>query len=312
VVLLVTACQFRPGASHDAAGDDHDDDDGGARPLDAPPGSEPLPPMARCLADATYAPISGSAHSYKLTSQSYDFDTAFDTCAADGAHLAAIHDTGENQLVFDHAKEAWFGLDDLRTEGGFHWADGTQLDFTSWDTNEPSNAFNNEDCAYMTSNNGTWNDTACNNSRRALCECEAGYQPPAPRACRTMTGANIQNGRRYFVRTVAVSWTAARDDCASIGAYLMVPTDDTENALVEHSLNLGVDGWIGLAADAVVANQWDWINGAPYVYTKWAGGAPQNGAGRACVVVHKSDDLWENLACATPHPYVCECDPGEP
>jgi hypothetical protein len=41
-------------------------------------------------------------------------------------------------------------------------------------------------------------------------------------------------------------------------------------------------------------------------------GGAHVGPGQACVVVHKSDDKWENLSCDSAHPYVCECDPGEP
>ena len=58
--------------------------------------------------------------------------------------------------------------------------------------------------------------------------------------------------------------------------------------------------------------QWDWVNGVPYTYANWLAGGAHAGADQACVVVHHSDDKWENLACGSSHPYVCECDPGEP
>ncbi len=310
VATLAAGCSFQPRLG----GDPTDTTPDASAEPDAAATTEPPPAPAACLGDPSYQVLDGSAHTYKLTALGFDFDTAFDTCAADGAHLAAVHDAAENQLVSDHAKDAWIGLDDLRTEGGFHWADGTALDFTAWSSGEPNDAGGNEDCAYMKSSGTNWNDTPCSESRKALCECEAGYRPPARPACRTMPGASIQNGRRYFVRSVAVTWTAARDDCASIGAYLMVPSDDTENALVEHGdkLNLGADGWLGLARDPAVAEQWDWVNGAPYVYTRWSTSEPHLGNGLACVIVHQTDDQWQNVACATPHPYVCECDPGEP
>ena len=270
---------------------------------------------AACLSDPTYAPLGGSVQTFKLTPAS-DFDTAFDACSVAGAHLVVIHGTAENALVHTANGDGWIGFDDLMTEGSFHWADHSPAGYTNWNegTDEPNDSNRNEDCAYIHADDGTWNDTACDNNRKGLCECEAGYVAPVRPMCRTMAGAKIQNGRRYFVHTTAASWDAARMDCASTGAYLIAPSDDTENQLVEHTdkLNLGTDGWIGLSQDVQLPTQWDWINGAPYTYSNWITGGAHVGPGQACVVVHKSDDKWENLACDSMHPYVCECDPGEP
>jgi hypothetical protein len=307
----LAGCGFTPhGIAGDAPVEMPGEAGGSAVTADSPP-----PPPAACLGDASYKPLAGSAHTYKQTPTS-DFDTAFDACSTAGAHLVAIHDIAENAAVQIANGDGWIGLDDLQTEGGFHWADASLLDYTNWNlgTGEPNDSNANEDCAYVHQNDGTWNDTACSDNRKGLCECEPGYVAPVRPMCRTMSGATLENGRRYFVRATAASWDAARLDCASIGAYLIAVSDNTENQLVEHSdkLNLTADAWIGLSQDVQLPTQWDWLDGAPYTYSNWITGGAHVGPGQGCVVVHHSDDKWENLACDSNHPYVCECDPGEP
>ncbi|MEO6773798.1 MAG: C-type lectin domain-containing protein [Kofleriaceae bacterium] len=314
VAVVASGCGFSAHAVTNAGDDDGDATAPADAPSDAAIDSAPVAPAA-CLADPSFQPISASAHTYKLTPAS-DFDTAFDACSTAGAHLVVIHDPAENALVRTANGDGWIGLDDLITEGGFHWADASPVDYTNWNqgTHEPNDANGNEDCAYAHADDGSWNDTACDNSRKGLCECEPGYRAPAVPACRTMAGAKLENGRRYFVRTTAASWDVARGDCAAIGAYLIAPSDDTENQLVEHAdkLDLGADGWIGLSQDVQLPTQWDWLDHAPYTYSNWITGGAHTGPGQACVVVHASDDKWENLSCDSQHPYVCECDPGEP
>ena len=104
VAVLAAGCSFRPAIGGDAPAAVPDAGD----VRDASATTEP-PESLACLTDPTYQPVAGSAHTYKLIAQTSDFDTAFDACAADGAHLVAIHDAAENQLVFDNAKDAWIG-----------------------------------------------------------------------------------------------------------------------------------------------------------------------------------------------------------
>lgn len=311
LIGALVGCGFAPHSSSDAAATQMPGEAGGSAVVFLD--SAPLP--AACLSDPSYQPLAASAHTYKLT-PSTDFDTAFDACSTAGAHLVAIHDPAENAVVHAANGDGWIGLDDLQTEGGFHWADASPLDYSNWNqvTHEPNDSNKNEDCAYVHADDGTWNDTACSDNRKGLCECEPGYVAPVQPVCRTMAGAKLENGRRYFVRTTAATWDAARLDCASIGAYLIAVSDDTENQLVEHSdkLNVPTDAWIGLSQDVQLPTQWDWINGAPYTYSNWIVGGAHVGPGQSCVVVHHTDDKWENLACDSNHPYVCECDPGEP
>ena len=306
----LAGCGFSP---QPAAGDapvEVPGEAGTAVTVDAPP-----PHPAACLSDSTYQPLSSSVHTYKLT-PSTDFDTAFDACSTAGAHLVPIHDATENALVQAANGEGWIGFDDLQTEGTFHWVDASTPTYTNWNqgTHEPNDSNHDEDCAYIHEDDGTWNDTACSDTRKGLCECEAGYVAPVQPVCRTMSGAKVENGRRYFARTTPATWDAAQADCASIGAYLIEVSDDTENQLVEHGdkLALPSDAWIGLHQDVQMPALWDWVNGVPYTYSNWLTGGAHAGADQACVVVHHSDDKWENFACESSHPYVCECDPGEP
>ena len=49
------------------------------------------------------------------------------------------------------------------------WSDGTPLNFTGWDSDEPNNINGNEDCINISSD-GTWNDMPCAEGLYYICE----------------------------------------------------------------------------------------------------------------------------------------------
>ena len=85
----------------------------------------------------------------------------------------------------------------------------------------------------------------------------------------------------------------------------MVPSDDSENGIIENGgeLNLSGDAWIGAYQTGTT---WTWIDQSPFVYNNWNGGAPSTNS--ACAKV-KSNSDWDTDPCTTVHPYVCECSP---
>lgn len=65
---------------------------------------------------------------------------------------------------------AWIGLNDLRTEGDYHWPDGSQVTYEKWHSNEPNNAYEYQNCVQMRISDGTWDDASCGKRLPFLCE----------------------------------------------------------------------------------------------------------------------------------------------
>ncbi len=67
----------------------------------------------------------------------------------------------------------WLGLTDQATEGTFRWYDGSLPKWVHWNSGEPNDWGDGEDCAELLGS-GSWNDIGCGGDKRFLCEelCE--------------------------------------------------------------------------------------------------------------------------------------------
>jgi hypothetical protein len=283
-------------------------DDAPPASIDADPGTDGPPAMQACLTDSSYAATAGTDHRYKYLPQDADYDTAIDRCAADGAHLAVIDSVAENTHVRSLGTgDLWIGFNDLAEEAAFRWITGASSSFTRWGGGEP-NDNNTEDCTYLRGD-GMWNDTACEELKRPVCECDPAYHPPATPACRTATeGFTLRHGRRFFVRAAPKTWAQAQADCESIGAYLMVVVDDDENLDLNNLLT--GPAWLGFS-DRATEGTFRWVNGSPSPYNRWLNNTvPQNDT-LDCAVLQDAG-TWGNVDCNDTSIYACECDPAPP
>lgn len=282
--------------------------------MDAPHGA------AACVGSGAYDQSFGG-HTYRYVSgPELDYDTAFDACAADGAHLAIIESADEQAfvapLVAGGPTDAWIGLDDLQVEGSFTWVDHTPLAsaaFQPWDDGQPDDGgeTHDEDCVFLESDgSGAWNDGHCAVTRPYVCECDPDYVAPTTPACRAApTGFVTVLGRRYMPGTSEITRDAAETACRGMGAYLFSPADDTENAELHDGGGVGIatDAWIGLAPNAA-ATAFVWDDGADSPYINWQSSTPTPQAG-ACPYLQASNSRWSTQSCGNAQGYACECDP---
>ena len=86
-------------------------------------------------------------------------------CQAMNAELPIINSAGENTFIKNllkrqGIKQAWIGLRRNSTDSKFYWLDGTPIEYDSWNSGEPNNYEDNENCVVYTSRRG-WNDVSC-------------------------------------------------------------------------------------------------------------------------------------------------------
>ena len=102
-------------------------------------------------------------HAYLYVPDKTNWGNADTQCRRWGGHLVSISSKSENAFVFQIAEKgwAWIGMNDLRLEGTWVWANGERVGYTNWMVNEPNNSYGTEDYAAI-GNDGQWNDLPFN------------------------------------------------------------------------------------------------------------------------------------------------------
>jgi len=106
-------------------------------------------------------------HRYEIFDEQVNGYDAQIACASMGAKLATFHsDADIAMLGSSNLNNKWIGGTWTDSWG---WYDGTAMDYTFWNTNEP-NGNANEPCIATTTDNGRWNDWSCSNTAGYICE----------------------------------------------------------------------------------------------------------------------------------------------
>jgi hypothetical protein len=297
LLVVICGCKFTPPDVQEQAID-------AAPEIDAIDGMPPVEPPA-CLTMPEYTP-GPDGRLYRQT-MPLDYDTAMEECFADGAHLAVIDSMAENDFLQTFGNDRWIGFDDLTTEGTFRWVTGAPPAFERFEGAEPNNNFGREDCGTLR-DDGTWNDTSCEDSHVAICECDPGFAAPPRRACRDELVFSNLEGRRYLLRQGS-TFAAAEADCAGIGAHLVTIGDATENADVADLFD--APAWLGYT-DAAAEGTFAWTSGAPAGFEAFPASPPNNDATNCVELLDSPDGEWRITACTAQRAYACECDPLPP
>ena len=72
----------------------------------------------------------------------------------------------------------WIGYNTLNRDKDYQWTDGSPTNFTNWNTGQPDNYNNVEECAEIRSNQ-LWNDVNCYLNKGWMCTILKGVVPPA-------------------------------------------------------------------------------------------------------------------------------------
>jgi len=107
---------------------------------------------------------------YKVVKTKLNWAKALKACKADGnAILATVPDTDANTFIKAKLSgNSWIGGNDLTKEGNWKWINGDGWGFENWKNGNDINN-KNEDCAYMASSNGKWQDDECTKKMHYVC-----------------------------------------------------------------------------------------------------------------------------------------------
>ncbi|XP_053408184.1 macrophage mannose receptor 1-like [Mercenaria mercenaria] len=273
----------------------------------------PLPPCAD-----TWQPY--GQYCYKIADETQQWHVAQQICTHYGSSLASIHDNGENTAVAEMAGQSdvfWIGLHDTEIEGVFKWEDGSLMDFFSWNTYEPNNANNGEDCTELLTGNKLWNDADCYGAKRYVCKIPRGKAVnevlptidsfPACDENSPDDGWVTYGEYCYFLgKEESLTWHAAKMYCRNKGSTLAsVHSEEEQRFLFGLNSKSGDVSWIGFN-DLDLDNRFSWSDGSVVDFIAWASGQPNDIlGGEKCVPIY-TDGTWHDYPCNDRKPFICK------
>ncbi|XP_072334712.1 C-type lectin domain family 4 member E-like [Scyliorhinus torazame] len=115
---------------------------------------------------------------YIFSTDQRNWDDAKQGCECSNSHLIIINAPEQQNFIIktvkDNKENYWIGLTDRAEEGKWKWVDGSTASFLKWQTGQPDNYEDNENCATISANTKEqkfgWNDDNCGKSHPFICE----------------------------------------------------------------------------------------------------------------------------------------------
>ncbi|XP_071041008.1 macrophage mannose receptor 1 [Parasteatoda tepidariorum] len=287
------------------------------------------PPMVKCEGGRTNA-YYYQGYCYTIGIVRHSWHRAKRYCEDIGYKLLSIHSDSEIgfllRMLYDNkdtsGNRVWIGLNSL-SRGIFRWSDGSPIDFTYWNENEPNNYQNQEKCCNMYVGNGLWNDENCNTEMNFICK----QNKDAPDVDDKLTTidpliGNCKKGwlpyhdRCYLLRgSVAkdrLNWTDASEYCTKLGGYITSIRNSKEQAYLAFLMqNAKSDTWIGFH-DTIESGKYYWMDNSDISYTNWDSGEPSFfGIQEDCVKMKynsATSGVWEDDVCSKKLPFICQME----
>jgi hypothetical protein len=130
-----------------------------------------------------------------------------------------------------------------------------------------------------------------------------------PKATTHPADAIAFQGHWYKVFDEDISWHAAKARCEAMGGYLACVETTEEQAFI---CKLAAGRYLSLgASDEKTEGEWRWVNGAPFAFTCWMSGQPNNYGGDENYLATYDGGEWVDVADDgdgfwMPTGFVCE------
>jgi Lectin C-type domain/Putative metal-binding motif len=127
-----------------------------------------------CPCDVFY----DSGRTYLFCAVLQTWDDARSQCQQYNYDLATINDAAEDDTLRTEALAYgntttwhwWVGYTDGLVESSFGWVGGNGNSYNNWNSDEPNDLYDNEDCVVFAFDGGYWNDWTCENTTTSVCE----------------------------------------------------------------------------------------------------------------------------------------------
>ncbi|XP_076075782.1 C-type mannose receptor 2-like [Mytilus galloprovincialis] len=231
------------------------------------------------------------------------------------ASLATVDDAKTQQFLANlmikiNSIGMYIGLNDLVTEGEFHWiANGKQATYFNWGPTQPNNRGGNENCVAMRVDpvigfNYSWTDGPCTVPTTYICEMVWSHY----------------GDKCFFLSRDNETFADSLKLCEVIGRQYgrsasLATVDDakTQQFLANLMIKINSIGmYIGLN-DLVTEGEFHWIsNGKQATYFNWGPTQPNNRGGNENCVAMRVDPVigfnysWTDGPCTVPTTYICE------
>ncbi|MCK6506592.1 hypothetical protein L6R53_25000 [Myxococcota bacterium] len=127
------------------------------------------------------------------------------------------------------------------------------------------------------------------------------------RVCGATCTVDDTDAHVYLYCTTALAWEDAQDACLARGYDLVALSSEEEQlAVSDLAYALYASSWWSGFNDIESEGDWAWSNGEPVTWTDWASGEPNDSSGEDCAQFLWSGYQWNDAACTTAQPYVCE------
>ncbi|XP_041944958.1 macrophage mannose receptor 1-like isoform X1 [Alosa sapidissima] len=280
----------------------------------------PAPPTSPAPSCAEgWKPLGVRPFCYKF----YDMDyyekktwfQALDFCRSIGGDLISIHNHFDNFLTGGGYRfDAWIGYSAQDPSVGYTWADGTASSYTNWESGEPDNKHNMENCAMTDMLSMKWNDRSCEVKENFICEINKGVTPKNP-ANFTIPEHNVTkdgwiefSGHQYYVyeETYEYDIYEARTFCKKgHGDLVVIETEPERLFLWKLILRHWGSFYIGMTIDINLNMQW--IDGTEVIYDRWNEEQPPDEiSDETCVIMNVEYGLWSVASCNGGSGFICE------
>ncbi|XP_052806091.1 macrophage mannose receptor 1-like [Mya arenaria] len=292
-----------------------------------------LPPTTPTLFPNTPCPTGYTAdgpyclHAITALNARRTWMSARSYCQALGGDLPSFHSNYNDSILTTmlakyKGMSFWIGLNDRDTEAGYVWSDGTGVDYTNWNSNEPNDFKGQEDCVLYQTLSNKWNDNTCYLAQAYICALPRGTTlsrvtiPPKfqhSSLCGSDPSWLYYNNSCYMVSprsgdNSSVNWYDAQAYCNAAQSNLASIHDLNENNFLTSIVGNTAKNeyWLGL--NALDNNGFKWIDGMPLGFINWNPGQPDNYmGGEKCVVLRKYNSFWNDQHCDSPDQgFVCK------
>ena len=113
---------------------------------------------------------------YKMHTTPASWNEAEKICQDEGGHLAMAKTNASRDFIGGdrwHSADFWIGVNDLKTEDQFEFADGSPVESSLkifWASGQPDNWGSGEDCVHRLLRSNEWNDDECGRKKSFLCQ----------------------------------------------------------------------------------------------------------------------------------------------